>query len=150
MEPTRLEHLITFLVQYCSARDIPLGRTKLVKLLFLIDREAKRQIGRTVTNVTYRYHAYGPYADDIIRSLQLLDGQEVKEGRYLTDYGPGYAFQYETGPTPRFEVKLEERESAIADLVLAKYARKDLPQLLAHVYGLPEMVRARPLQVVLN
>jgi len=55
------------------------SRTKLVKLLYLADVEAKKKLDRTITGLNYIYHFYGPYAPEIIEKVLEMNGEEIRE-----------------------------------------------------------------------
>lgn len=65
------------------------GRVKLVKLLFLVDYEA----GKNVTGVDWVYHYYGPYSGEIFAVLEELvdegviaEGYDDENGLYLYSF----------------------------------------------------------------
>src|SRR5690242_20145818 len=57
MDVTRAQQVIMHLVK----RRPDLGRTQIVKLLYLVDLEAHRQLGKPITEVQWKFHHHGPY-----------------------------------------------------------------------------------------
>ena len=55
-----LRHLITHLVVELRDMDAGFGKTKLVKLLYLIDVENWRRSRKTLTGLEWNFYHYGP------------------------------------------------------------------------------------------
>ena len=59
---------------------IPRGRTQIVKYLYLADYEARRYLGRPITELSYRWDRHGPFDPAILQYLkELCDEDEVSE-----------------------------------------------------------------------
>jgi len=103
-------------------------RTKLVKLVYLIDERYFRLYGETLTGLSYRYDHYGPNACDnaIVKTGDSLQGFELTmEHEPMVD---GSKFTYQPGPKPRFAPSLTDKEIGVVDDVLAEYGH--LPRAL--------------------
>ena len=79
-------------------------RTKLVKLVYLIDERYYRLHGRTLTGMGYIYDDHGPNAVDnqIVKVGDLLDNRELVIEQHSTWSGSPQ-FNYKPGPAPRFD-----------------------------------------------
>lgn len=78
--PPNLEELILYVVGRSSNRGATLTRTKLVKLVYLIDVARAEGLGRTLTGLRWRFLHYGPYAPALGPVLEELESREAIYG----------------------------------------------------------------------
>ena len=45
-----------------------LSKARLTKLVYLCDWESARELGRQITPITWKFHRFGPYVEDVIES----------------------------------------------------------------------------------
>jgi len=116
-------------------RHGPMARTKLMKLLFLIDRELHRRFGSTVFR--WKMYKYGPFSREV---LDVLDDMEVYGSvvAKVTDD----AIIYELASTAPVELPQEVKE--VADQILETWAHKSLDDLLTYAYNLEEVKKTWP------
>ena len=73
--------LVSYVVQRVQEREGELSKTKLVKLLYLIDVEHYRRFRKTLTDLTWYFYHYGPYAfelESVLRNMPFgFDEEEV-------------------------------------------------------------------------
>jgi hypothetical protein len=107
-------------------------RTKLVKLVYLVDERYFRLYGRTLTGLAYEYDDYGPNAVDnlIVKVGDLLDNHELSINRARALFG-GPKFEYQVGPAPRFEPILDESAAEVVDQIIGQYGRLSLTGIIA-------------------
>ena len=110
-----------------------MARTKLMKLLFLIDRKLYRKFGATVFR--WKMYKYGPFSREV---LDVLDDMEVY-GSVVTKVTDD-AIVYELATTA--PAKLPQEVKEVADQILAVWAHKSLDDLLTYVYNLEEVKKA--------
>jgi len=122
------------LIRYVLRRG-PMARTKLMKLLFLIDRELYRRFGATVFH--WKMYKYGPFSREV---LDVLDDMEVYGSvvAKVTDD----AIIYELASTAPVELPQEVKE--VADQILEMWAHKSLDDLLKYVYNLDDVKETWP------
>ena len=65
-------------------------RTKLVKLLYLIDLDYAKDKGRRLTGLTYYSYYYGPYSEEIVAGINELKGYEIDEYSSISSDGKEY------------------------------------------------------------
>jgi hypothetical protein len=143
----KLAAAIYYLVQNLEDR---LTRTKLVKLLFLADKDAKETLNKTITGLKYTYYLHGPYNEEITSYIHEMDGCEIKE---IPDDYPTYTgYTYKIGDSPRIDPMaiLSKEEKCIFDNVIINYGRMSLNDILKLVYSLDCMTSAKPLEIVLE
>ncbi|WP_456474785.1 Panacea domain-containing protein [Candidatus Pyrohabitans sp.] len=154
IENKKLKMVIYYLVSELKRFRYPLTRTKLVKLLFIIDYIAKNGkrmgIGKTITGIKYYYYHHGPFSRKIPSAIQDMQGKEIIE----MDIGDPDEFAshyvYKLGKMPRFKPEFEQKEKEIIDFVIRKYGYYSLDSILKLVYNVPEMKKAKPLDIILK
>jgi len=122
------------LIRYVLRRG-PMARTKLMKLLFLIDRELYRRFGATVFR--WKMYKYGPFSREV---LDVLDDMEI-DG-FVVAKVTDDAIIYELASTAPADLPQEVKEAA--DQVLETWAGRGLDELLTYVYSLEEVKEAWP------
>jgi Protein of unknown function (DUF4065) len=83
--PPTLEELILYVVGRSRDRGATLTRTKLVKLVYLIDVARAEGLGRTLTGLRWRFLHYGPYAPELGSMLEDLESREAIFGGSFGD-----------------------------------------------------------------
>jgi hypothetical protein len=115
------------LIMYVLRRAGPMPRAKLMKLLFLIDRELYRRYGAAAFR--WRAYKYGPFSREV---LDVLDAMELY--RSVEARAEGGDVVYELASTAPADLPQEVKETA--DGVLDEWGRKSLDELAAYVGGL--------------
>lgn len=129
-----LRNLIVYLVTELRDADISFGKTKLVKLLYLVDAAHYRSRRRQLTGLSWVFHHYGPYAfgiDAALKSLRFDIPQEradIGSGREAIVFRPPYRLQAQMKPEALYEAK------PLIDRVLSEWGAADLNELLDFVY----------------
>src|SRR5882672_131261 len=134
----KTEDLVSYIVDRLSGR---IGRTMVLKLLYLTDLEARRYLGHPITHLEYRLYFYGPFDAEIYRALELLrDSGEIAEE--LVHYPAASAYRYSTLRPGRTH-NLSRTEEALVAHVLNTYAPQTLDDVLDTVYDTEPMRRAQ-------
>lgn len=107
------------------------GRTRLVKFLYLSDHEARRYLGRPITDLAYRWDNYGPYDPEILRQIETLTQDDyLREERHPAD---GYVWYRYHATSRMLPAIFSREEAAILDHVRRTYADLKLESLLEDV-----------------
>jgi len=120
------------LIRYVLRRG-PMARTKLMKLLFLIDRELHRRFSATVFR--WKMYKYGPFSREV---LDVLDDMET-DG-FVVAKATDDAIIYELASTAPAELLPEVKK--VADQTLETWTRRSLDDLLTYVDNLEEVKEA--------
>jgi hypothetical protein len=114
--------------------EVSFGKTKLVKLLYLIDLEFYRLYSRKLTEFEWVFYYYGPYAyaiDDVLKQLDLDIPQEV----VVTAAGhKANIFKFPKYLTAEFEDKSSNLQKSVVDRILNEWGPEELNPLLSYVY----------------
>jgi len=114
------------------------SKTKLVKLLYLIDRHFAKKYGRTLTGIEYKSYFYGPYSDEIEEALNYLNEQGFVKILYEESPFTGVPYYVlKLINLPNFGSLTEEERKTVINIVKT-YARKSLDEILDEVYDTEE------------
>ncbi|WP_338251856.1 Panacea domain-containing protein [Pyrodictium abyssi] len=102
-----------------------IGRTRLMKLLFLVDAVAAERLGRVVSGVEWRRWRYGPFSKEVLNVLDEL----VEEALLALDPGPEVRYVALAEP-PELPGDVKE----VVDYVVDRYGFMPLTELLKEVY----------------
>lgn len=123
-----LRPLIAYVVARSREREITLNRTKLVKLLYLIDVERVRSGRQPLTGLEWKFFHYGPYAFELIDTLEAMEGSELVAQQWhdsaLYRAAPGAPEGDDWYPATK----------SMVDNVIRRFAALDLNELLDYVY----------------
>ncbi len=130
-----LHHLIAHVIMKLNDMGVGFGKTKLVKLLYLMDVENYRIRRTTISGLEWRFYHYGPYAfeiDGTLRDLQL----DIPQDSVITETGhKATVFRSNHGLRPRLIEHLPSpRELRIVNTVIRDWGGTELNPLLNHVY----------------
>jgi uncharacterized protein YwgA len=133
-----LRELILYLItRYYRATGKGIGRTKLMKLVFLVDYLHWKRFGKRLLDVNWVKYLYGPFSKAVLDILDELERDciigVVELDKGITLYTALYN-----------NVKLSEDVKKIAGEVIETFCKLGLEELLQHVYSLEE-VRGRDL-----
>ena len=123
-----LRSLIAYIVARARDRGITLNRTKLVKLLYLIDVERVRSGRKPLTCLEWMFFHYGPYAYELIDTLDAMEAGELTASQW---HG---SVLYRGAPDAPDAEDWNVATRATVDRVLARFAPLDLNELLDYVY----------------
>lgn len=128
----RLGKAIEYLVE---AHGPIVGRTRLVKLLYLADRAWKAQTGEQYTEANYYRWNHGPFAREILAAVEWMNGVELAERTINLPNGT-VTYEYANGGYTRFEdVSLDPKFVALLDEIAKAWKKKPLSKLLDYVYA---------------
>ena len=128
---SRNEQLIKFFVQAAPDR---LGRTVLVKLMYMADYEARRYLGSPLSEFTWTREPQGPFDSAFYSAKDSLVAQGlIVELTNATPFGNPW-YQYQDTPTgAEFDFKASERR--ILEYIVSTYGDQSREEILADVYA---------------
>jgi hypothetical protein len=123
-----LRDLIAYVVAQSRDRGITLNRTRLVKLLYLIDVERGRARGNPLTGVEWVFFHYGPYAFELVDTLDAMEGSELNAQSWKSNV------LYRGAPGAPDGSEWPAGTKTVVDRVLERFAPLELNDLLDYVY----------------
>jgi hypothetical protein len=145
METTQLsreEQLIAFFINACDGK---IGRTQLMKFLYLTDYEARRYLGRPLSNLDYIWHHYGPYDAAVGEVVKGLTDQAIIQEHTVVYPTGQVGYRYYWGGKP-ITYDFLPIELQILGYIYRTYSKMNLRALLDDVvYETEPMQQAREL-----
>ena len=137
-----LRDLIAHVISELGELDASFGKTKLVKLLYLIDVEDYRRFGRSLSGLEWVYYHYGPYAFDIDGALSEMSLDVPSESIETRRGVSAIVFKPSRDLNPDLGRHVESNhELRLVNRVINSWALTDLNALLNHVYFYTEPMR---------
>lgn len=133
MAAERLRKLTAFVIDKVREESGSLPKTKLVKLLYLIDVNAVRRLGRPITGIEWRYWHYGPYSPEIESAIGNVLGREANELEIITKDGRRI-LTYEPVEPQAIEQEFGLEERLVVYGTLKTWAVEELRSILNFVY----------------
>lgn len=129
-----LRPLIAYLVDQVIDLEGALGKTALVKLVYLLDVEHYRRYGTLATGLKWRFHHYGPYTEELeaaIRSNPYITvaGDNISRRAYRFGRDESWREIYRA-----FRSQFGLRVEQIAERIVADWGEEPLVVILNYVY----------------
>jgi len=134
ISPSPMQQVARVLLELCGRMTY----FKMTKLMYLIDLQALERLGHTVASDVYLRQADGPWSPTLDMELEAMQGYEVR--RFFVRGIPLVAM----GPSPRFEIQLEDNILEIVSSVFHRYGSMSNAGIKAAVY------RTQPMRFVLQ
>jgi len=111
---------------------------KMTKLMYLIDLACLNKFGYTVASPVYLRQEDGPWPPDLRKALEEMQGHEVRIFK-----ARGF-LMVAAGPSPRFEVSLDDELLEVASQVYHVYGSMNNAKIKTAVY------RTKPMRFILS
>ena len=136
----RISEILSYILHLMGGETF--SKTKLVKLVYLLDVIQARRDQSKFSGITYKSYYYGPYSDDIEESLQYLTelGYTHVEHRVSGNGNPYYHIGLER--LPSFGTLSDAEKQEIRQL-LSPLVSLDLRMLLDIAYDTREYTQAQ-------
>lgn len=120
-----------------------LGRTRMIKLLYLADLEARKATGKPITDLEYIWHHHGPFDKKFFDAIGELQAAKQAQPQVI-DYGSGMVEKRLINVDGDWLPEtLDDAECAILEYVANRYMAVKLRDLLDEV-----VYKSRPMREV--
>ena len=123
--------MIQYILQRADEEEVSIGKTRLMKLLYLLDVEFYRLYRKTYTELEWVFYKFGPFAFEIEGMLQSIGVTEeeipLKGDKIFKKIVCEYSM-----PREEYTVPLEARN--ITGNLIKEWGLSDLNELLDYVY----------------
>ena len=128
-------------IAYLLTKVPSAGRTQVVKFLFLADLEARKCLGKPLTDLNYVLDRHGPFDPTILAKLdEMEESGQISSERY--SYRGNNCYSYaKNNKTPK--VRLSAAKEAILSHVAELVRKSSLEKLLKAVYDTEPVVDAK-------
>lgn len=134
-----LEKLKALIIYFVANSTHRLGRTELIKLLYLFEHYHTLAFGGQFSSASFIRYQYGPYSPAVLTAVEQLPGIVVEES-YMGTYGTGYKYHIGNVSIP------EQYELPIQHQVLCKFVKEQvkgqsIQEIKDYVYSTAPMVK---------
>lgn len=136
-----LNSLIIHIVVELADMGIGFGKTKLVKLIYLVDVEYYRARRKTLTGMEWIFYHYGPYSSEIDAALDELAFDIPQESVQTAGGRAAIVFKLAGDLKSRLGEHVEISELRLVNRVIGDWGETDLNPLLNHVYFYTEPMK---------
>ncbi len=136
-----LRELITYLVVKLDDAQAEIGKTRLVKFLYLADVEFFRRRRARLTDLEWIFFHYGPYAFAIDTALQELGFDIPSEDVSIAGGRRAIVFRPTAHARRGIEDRIPGSERRVIDRVLYQWQYEELNAILNHVYFYTEPMK---------
>lgn len=129
MASTKNQQIFKFIIERLSGR---LGRTHLLKLVYLADYHFHKLAGKSISTFKYTWYQHGPFDSSFYDDIDSLEkGTYIEEKEVYFPTCCGYVF-HDT-PSRMVYDKLSTQDLYILEYVIKTYGKADLQALLDEV-----------------
>lgn len=134
------QNILLSILSEARNKNLPVGKTQLVKYLYLTEVEHYRETGSRLTDLDWKFYHYGPYAFELETILEekIFKHEEIK-------ISTEKSFNKFTvaEPTKHYNDLVDVKTSLIIKRIIGMWGDKPLQDLLDYVY-----FETEPMQVV--
>ncbi len=125
------KYILLKILELIKGKDWVIGKTQLIKLLYLIEVEYFRETRYRLTNLDWLFYYYGPYAFEL---ESILDEPEFQQDVFKTKEHKDF-IKYQIAESKHtYDIWIDPKVSQITKLIVTKWGRKNLSELLDYVY----------------
>ncbi len=132
MNLTLVKRLILYTIDQLQDRGGAISTIRIIKILYLIDLEYYSRHGVTLTEIDWIFHHFGPYFNDIDKTLRSLS-IDIDTREVLTQSGRGFTFR--SIDEQKLPEGLDFVTGQLINRVIKTWALEDTDALLKHVYA---------------
>ncbi len=129
MTPTK--DIFLQILKEAADRNISIGKTQLIKLLYLAEVEYYREKGERLTDIDWVFYYYGPYA---IELEGILESEEFDRQSIKTSSEKDYIKFQVSENSKKYGEYTDAAISVLLKKILGTWGKCELPELLNYVY----------------
>ena len=130
---TAAERLLAYVIQGIQDEEGAPNRTRVLKIIYLIDIDYFRRHRRTLTGWKWVYYHFGPFAFEYPKTLDKMGVFLIDETEGETDNGKRF-FRYSVAEHQQIYDLITPADQAMIDDTISRWSLEDLNLLLSHVY----------------
>jgi len=134
----KLKDIIRYILS-CYPYNFELNKTRLTKLVYLIDWEMAKKYNKSCSKINWYFDNYGPYVQDVMKAAS--SDERIKINEEASHYGGvKYIFQLEESESPEFKY-LSKEELEIINCVIDDTKDMSFNNFINYVYNTPPVIK---------
>lgn len=125
------QNILLQILQETEDRGLSLGKTQLIKFLYLTEVEFYRESGKRATELDWIFHLYGPYAYEI---ESILAQPEFQKQTSKTAAEKDFIHYMIAESKKEYGAYVDPKISLIVKKVVSRWGKASLSELLDYVY----------------
>lgn len=126
-----VKRILLQILQESAGKGIPIGKTHLVKLLYLTEVEVFRETRQRLTQLNWVFYLYGPYAYEL---ENILKEPEFQKESVKTSSEKDFVRFTIAEPSTVYGSFVDAKTSLLIKKIVGQWASKPLSELLDYVY----------------
>lgn len=131
--------LKNLLVYFLKRTPKPLGRTEIMKYVYLFEYYYYQKYKKQYTNLVFERYKYGPNQSGVVEAIEDLAEEGIININTYENYYGGISYSHTINKNETTYYDLEEREREIASFIVDKLGNKNYREVLDVAYNTPPM-----------
>lgn len=136
---TITQNVLLSILSEARSKNLPVGKTQLVKYLYLTEVEYYRETGSRLTDLEWKFYYYGPYAFEL---ESIFDSPEFSKKEIPLENGKTFKRFAVAEPSHAYHENIDAKISFVIKRVVGEWGNKSLQELLDYVYFETEPMEA--------
>lgn len=108
-----------------------LSKTRLVKMVYLVDWKYTLLTGHQFTNIKWYFNHYGPYVEDVMAMIKN-EPSTFKVDSYVNPYG---SISDKISVVSQYDIDLDDIAKVSADFIIGNTSKMNWDQFISLVYS---------------
>ena len=133
------DNVLRYIVRYYPF-DFELTKTRLTKLIYLIDWESSLESGAQLTDIEWYFNHYGPYVSDVFDTAD--EDSDLRIVEKVSNFGTKKFLVESKIEKSELQFELNESERKIIDKVIDKTKSMNWNEFIDYVYSTFPIVKS--------
>ena len=135
----KIDNVLRYIVRYYPF-DFELTKTRLTKLIYLIDWESSLESGAQLTDIEWYFNHYGPYVSDVFDTAD--EDSDLRIVEKVSNFGTKKFLVESKIEKSELQFELNESERKIIDKVIDKTKSMNWNEFIDYVYSTYPIVKS--------
>jgi arsenite-activated ATPase arsA len=135
----KIDNVLRYIVRYYPF-DFELTKTRLTKLIYLIDWESSLESGAQLTDIEWYFNHYGPYVSDVFDTAD--EDSDLRIVEKVSNFGTKKFLVESKIEKSELQFELNESERKIIDKVIDKTKSMNWNEFIDYVYSTFPIVKS--------
>ncbi|WP_302546303.1 Panacea domain-containing protein [Streptococcus vestibularis] len=136
----KIDNVLRYIVRYYPD-SFELTKTRLTKLIYLIDWESSLEVGEQMTEIEWYFNHYGPYVSDVFDTAD--EDSDLKIVENVSNFGTKKFLVESKIEKSELKFELTESEIKIIDKVINDTQNMNWYEFIDYVYSTVPVVKSK-------